>query len=320
MMRAVLLATCMMLTTPALALDLPEPGRLDQNTRIVDYVPGQRWKVVGDLHRITNFTFGENERIARVAFGEDGLWSGPKPDAVKDSPLRNSIPLQPVSTKPTNMVVYTWLPDGRERIYPFDLSANDDPMGAPDPAATYGLIFTYSAMDRKERNKEAASIQREQAAVRDENVAKARQDVSVFYSKDGKTNWQYALLGDRQKGDFSIGPTEISDNTQSTRFRFPGNAPIPAIFKIGPDGNPQTVNPLTIDDLRVVYDRARVFLMRQGGRVLGVLNCDGLTKSACTSGASDLVAFSAIPFPNAGFNPGTGTTSPDVIRTIRANK
>ncbi len=295
MMRAALLAACM-LTSPALALDLPSPGRLDQNVRTVDYIQGQRWQVVGDLNRITTFTFGENERVARVMFGENGLWAGPKPEDLKENPLRNSVPLQPVSTKPTNMVIYTWLSDGRERVYQFALRANDVAPDATDLEATYGLIFTYNAVERGERNKDAVSRQREQADNRDENIAKARQDTSAFY---GVTNWKYTAQGDSDLGDFAICPTEVSDNGSTTRFRFPGNLGHPSIFKIAADGSEQTAAVFPMDDFILTYGTARVWIVRQGANVVRITNR----------------AYDAI-----GVNPRTGTTSPDVIRTIRAAK
>jgi type IV secretion system protein VirB9 len=317
MIRASLLAlaAAAALGRPALALDLPPEGRGDANVRTVDYNAGRRWLLQGVIGRITTITFGPRESVYRVMFGPPGPWSSPAQADIKDAPLLNMLPIRAETTDPTILQVVTRTDDGDQRLYVFSLVAFEAPdaascLPAPDiirkaipagrpaewcdpPNATYALNFTYSAEDRKA----AILLARQRAPALQEQrnfrTATARLDTDLF---GGKANWKYTATGDATKGDFQIAPTEVSDNTQSTKFRFPGNARTPSIFMIGPDGTEQAVRTVPVDDLLLVHATARQWVLRDGALVLGLTN---------------------LGYDPVGDNPGTGTTSPEVIRRVR---
>jgi type IV secretion system protein VirB9 len=114
--------------------------------------------------------------------------------------------------------------------------------------------------------------------------------------------------------DKDIAPTEVHDNTRLTALRYPGNMGHPAVFKVndGVQGKPsicqgqrptsaelqapeQTVDTTVVDDMIVVQQTAPHFRLRSGDEVLDLYNCD---------------------YDPIGSNPGTGTTSPDVVRHV----
>lgn len=129
------------------------------------------------------------------------------------------------------------------------------------------------------------------AAGEGERDAQARLAVDFFY---GPRNWRYTAQGSR-----SIEPAEVSDNGRLTAFRFPGNSTVPTIYTIAPDGQESIVPYSMRGDLAVVSTTAREFRLRYGGEVLRVFN---------------------LGFDPIGQNPGTGTTTPEVIRTIRESR
>ena len=94
---------------------------------------------------------------------------------------------------------------------------------------------------------------------------------------------------------------DVWDDGQSTFFRFPGNMRIPAFFVINPDGKEAvadyTVNAQT--HIVTVHQTAPEFRLRDGDSVLCLTNHH---------------------YDPIGQNPGTGTTSPDVERVLRASK
>lgn len=82
-------------------------------------------------------------------------------------------------------------------------------------------------------------------------------------------------------------------------MRFPGNPAIPAIYTVAPDGQ-ETIAPTTMrGDMAVVATTSREFRLRYGNEVLRVIN---------------------LGFPAVGANPGTGTTTPEIVRTVRGRR
>lgn len=291
MRLAALLLAGTVIAGPAFALESPPNGTQDAHIRSVAYSALNRTLLMGELHRSTTITFGPQEKIMRVTFGDDTAWQGPDPKEVANAPLGNNLVLWPQKTSPTNMQVTTILPgDGGQRVYQFALSAVDEPAdGSDDARATFGLIFRYPAQERAAKaaawHKRADARKAKQAA----DAAKVQLAADYF---GGPLNWRYTAKGDR-----SVAPWEVCDNGQFTAFRFPGNQQTPAIYAIGADGTEQ-IAPFTVRDDEVIVQRtAREFRLRLGGAVLNVYN---------------------LGFNPFGFNPGTGTASPSVVRELRA--
>lgn len=182
------------------------------------------------------------------------------------------------------MQVVTKRADGSMRSYQFELVARAGSAGQPAAGTQFAINFVYTGDAR-----EAALTERQRmAATANERRAQDRLAVDYFY---GPRNWRYAA-----QGSVAIQPTEVSDNGRMTAFRFPGNAPVPTIYTMAVDGQ-ESIVPYTMhNDLAVVQTTAREFRLRLGGEVTRVIN---------------------FGYDPIGQNPQTGTTTPEVQRSIR---
>ncbi len=106
----------------------------------------------------------------------------------------------------------------------------------------------------------------------------------------GPRNYKYVAQGDR-----SLVPLAVWDNGYSTLLQFAGNARIPSIFVIDPDGKEATASYSVNGDVVQLDQTAREWRLRDGGTVLNIYN---------------------LGYQSVGGNPETGTTSPDVSRII----
>jgi len=276
------------LAGPALAVQDPVAGRYDPRVRLVAYNPMQVVRVLGAPFTSTQITFAPTETITQVAIGDNDAWLA--------APAGNLLFIKPSEARaPTNMQVVTKRADGSVRSYQFELvargpsSAQVASMGAsvpmPTPPGTqFAIAFVYPG-DAREA---ALAERRRREANAGEHLAEARLAVDFFY---GPRNWRYTGQGSR-----AIEPAEVSDNGRMTAFRFPGNMQVPVIYA-GACGEQEAIVPHTMrDDLVIVQITSRKFCLRLGDEVLEVANRD----------------YSAV-----GQNPGTGTTSPEVVRSVR---
>jgi type IV secretory pathway VirB9-like protein len=285
---------------PAMALSVPPPGATDRHIRSVPYDQMNRTALVGEIGRETTITFGADERIGRVVFGqpEAELWLGPDPKDVQAQALRNNLPLWPMKSGATNMQVTTTLPDGSQRIYQFALLARvPDSDGGDDPDVTFGLIFAYPQVVKQEM---VAAWKARQADA-DKQAAKARLAVDVFY---GERNWSYVARPSKAWIANAWPKPEVSDNGALTAFLFQGNVPEPAIYIVdtpacGPGGHERLVPFADQGALKVVQTTAQHFRLRLGDAVMEVCNRN---------------------FDPVGQNAATGTTSPSVVREVVTTK
>jgi type IV secretion system protein VirB9 len=307
-MRALLLATVFSAVAgSAFALDTPSPGNLDPHIRLVPYNQFNIVNLVGETGRQTTITFDKDEQIARVVLGnpDEDAWEGPSPDELKNQPLKNNLPLWPQKTTPTNMQVTTKLPDNTQRVYQFHLAARTpDTAGGDDPDAVFGLIFTYPEQAHAKAVADAkAAVTRRQSTLQ-ESVAKSRLNVDPFY---GVRNWEYIARPNEAWRNSGWPKPDVGDNGQVTSFRFQGNVARPAIFIVDstdPDdktrclpGGEERKAPVSENHgLTIVQTTAIHFRLRLSNAVMEVCN---------------------LKYDPVGQPPGTGTTSPDVIREVR---
>lgn len=98
----------------------------------------------------------------------------------------------------------------------------------------------------------------------------------------------------------AVAPDEMWDDGQSTMARFRGNTPIPAVYFVDQDGNESlvesTVSAVGGDHIITVHGTAPEIHFRKGKQVACVVNN---------------------AWNPAGYNPSTGTTSPDVMRVAK---
>lgn len=266
-----------LLAGPAYGEVTPRSGGFDPRVQIVAYNPLNVVRVVGSLTSSTQIALAPGEEIIGVAVGDEDAWLVAKP-------LGNILFIKPlVITTPTNMQVVTKQPDGSNRSYQFSLVAEALGKNGVSPAV-YAVNFTYPKDEREAH----AAFEKQQAAIETEKAAAAR---LVHVWAEGPRNWRYVA-----QGSTLIEPLEVSDNGRQTALRFPGNMRVPTIYAGAPDGT-ETIVPYTmVADMAVVQTTARVFTLRDGQEVLRIVNRG---------------------FDPVGRNPGTGTGSPDLVRTIR---
>ena len=194
------------------------------------------------------------------------------------------------------MQVVTARADGTTRSYQFELIARAGDTGSAQVASLDGMVpmarpatpFAIQFVYPDDARQAAIAARQRQAAGADERLAESRLAVDYFY---GPRNWRYAAQGSR-----AIEPAEVSDNGRLTAMRFPGNSTVPTIYTVAPDGQ-ESIVPYTMrGDVALVSTTAREFRLRYGSEVVRILN----------------MAFDPI-----GQNPGTGTTTPEVVRNVR---
>jgi type IV secretion system protein VirB9 len=196
---------------------------------------------------------------------------------------RNLLFIKPsvAPARATNMQVVTLRKDGAQRVYQFSLAGQ--PADTPHPV--FAVNFAYPA-DVAAAQRKAAT---ERAVAADADLARQRLSVDLFY---GVRNWQYMA-----RGSTAVEPSEVSDNGTDTVFRFPGNTQAPGIYQVTLDGQEQIASVTPVEDLLVVHSTARLWRLRLGKEVVEIANQ---------------------AYDPAGFNPRTGTTSPEVIRKVKA--
>jgi len=313
-MRALfpLLLGTTLLSTAAFALDTCKPTSEDPQVRICTYSPFQRYVVNGVVGYPVNLSFGEAERIKRSEFAYTGqdekgnpvqTWKGPakKTDgaAMTVDRFKTNLPIWPFQAGHSALVVVTQLPDGNERTYQFDLNAMTEPVVSADGGPTSALSFVYPADARAAAVKAAAAKQaagiawwRKQQADKKEAEAVARLKTDIFY---GTRNWAYrAVAEDKYK---FLQPKEVSDNGWLTEFQWPDNVETPTISVVDPATGEERIVVLSQQGkMHIVPTTAQKFRLRLGKEaVMEVVN---------------------LAWSPERPDPGTGTTSPDVIRTV----
>ncbi|TPG46003.1 hypothetical protein EAH89_25610 [Roseomonas nepalensis] len=312
--------------SPVAQANIPRPDLEDQNMRSQDYRPGARTRLVVAVGRSFVLTFGPTEQIVHIIIGDGNKTISPPGAAVAtdgqaaapQAPLRNNLPMWVEAPGYTTLQVITQVAGGQQpdRAYQFTVQARNLPASCADEAVcedsqfTYGLIFRYPDEDRRKREAEAAARREEAwaraaaaAPLREESrrqartqMAAARLAVDYFGAGAACRNWLYE--GEANEAGRVFIPEKVTDNGQETAFLYPGDRPLPAFFTVNPDGSEAAVFPvMKAPDTAVLPTTAREIRLRAGDAVVHIYNRN----------------------PDFGRNcdPGTGTTSPDVVRVVR---
>jgi type IV secretory pathway VirB9-like protein len=297
-----------MLSGQAWALDQCTVTPEDPQTRVCIYNPAQRYLVTGLVGYPVNLQFGKDETIKRTEYAYTGkdakgspvpTWRGPKGDGAKgtdtaDTTHKNNLPIWPLQQGDSALLVVTNMPDGSERTYQFALTAN----AITEDMTTSELMFTYpqdvaraKAQQDQQKREAAVAVWRAQQAKRKEDAALARLKTDVFY---GPRNFRYQAKADPKFK--ALAPSEVSDNGWLTEFQWPENVQIPTITMLDPaSGDERSAATSQQGNMVVVNGTAEWFRLRLGGAVMDIHN----------------LGWS----PNRP-DPGTGATSPDVVRTV----
>jgi type IV secretory pathway VirB9-like protein len=301
-----------------MAFDHCKPSADDQQVRICTYSPTQRYAVVGLVGFPVDLKFGDGEHIKRHEFAYTGLdkdgnpsptWRGPglatkgaaTADAGKPDLFKTNLPIWPYLAGHSALVVVTMLPDGGERTYLFDLAAqrSEDCTGTACDGTTSALEFTYptdkaaaASKETDEKRQAAVAAWQARQARQKEDTAVARLRTDAFY---GPRSFAYQAKSD-PKYRF-LAPTEVSDNGWLTEMQWPENIQSPSVTIIDPVSGEERIVPVSQQGhMQIISTTAEWFRLRLGPKA--VMDVHNLAWS-----------------PNRP-NPETGTTSPDVVRTV----
>ena len=327
MRRPLLLMAGTFLSSHAFALDPCKISPDDQQVRICVYNPLQRYVVTGLVGYPVNLRFGEAEVLKRsepAYTGQDAsgkpsqTWKGPEvhATAAKDgsapiaaSHYQNNLPIWPFHEGRSALLVVTQMPDGAERTYQFDLTArraadctvvlSGGAGCADDTQTTASLVFTYPADQAAEATRVAAEKKQaaivawqQQQAAKKEAAGIARLKTDVFY---GPRNFAYQAKAEPRFKNLE--PSEISDNGWLTEMQWPENVQIPTVTMIDPTTGEERIAPVSQQGrMQIINGTSEWFRLRLGTAAVMDIHNLGWSKNRP--------------------DPGTGTTSPDVLRTV----
>jgi type IV secretion system protein VirB9 len=288
-------ATMTAVAAPAYALQDCTAGKEDKRICNVDYSPNNVLRVWGTLRSMTLFQFGPGETNPRIAaadmnvltFIPDGNIAILKPKPVP-APAWH---IQPI-------VMLTTLADGKTvRAYQIEYDLLDQgPITADSEVTQFAIHYHYPGDVARAQ---AAAWRASQAAFAEQQV-KAKLATTGPGSASGGpgTTCDYVEQHDPEH-PVAFVPTRVCDDGQATYLTFPGNMPVPAITIDGPDGKP--IIPMqnfdTTGSYQVIHQVAHHFYLRIGD----ALDCIWKTG----------------PINPAGYNPGTNTSSPNVVRVLK---
>ena len=270
---------------------VPVRDRFDTRMRLVAYNSGQVVHLSTIVGATMVVSFGSDETVTAVAETDTlHLAAVPKGNNLF---LKPSAPLalQPI-------IVLTQLPDGHLRRYVFEIETVNDPSTADGADGVYYAVqFTYPAEEAAAAAAKAAAEAARTAKLNTQAAAKARATAANAIMDSERTN---PYIGPRNyryvaQGDHSLAPVSVWDNGYSTALTFPGNTAIPSVFTINPDGKEATATYSVHGNAVEIDQTAREIRLRYGGTVLNIYN---------------------LGYNTVGNNPGTGTVSPSVTRTI----
>jgi type IV secretion system protein VirB9 len=275
---ALALATALLgSAVPACAALLPTPAAGDPRMRTVQYQPDNVVNVVTTLGATLAIQFAADEAVADIWVSDSD-----KKDCRVVGAGNVALVKPAVKLAPAPMFVRTQKADGSFRLYTFQLEVRDG--DAPAADTMFRIRFVYPA---------------EQAAARRAAAVKAAQQTREVQARralaaappPGPPNYRYVA-----QGDANLLPSAMWDDGQQTHIRWPGNVRVPAVYVIGPDGKEMLANFSVENGEVTVHQTDRMFRFRDGDTVLCVFNRG---------------------WDPVGANPGTGTTSPSVVREIK---
>ena len=291
---AVALAASIAVVSPAFALQDCKPGKDDKRICDVDYNPNNVLRVWGTLRSMTVLQFGPGETNPRIAaadmnvltFIPDGNVAILKPKPVP-SPAWH---IQPIA-------VLTTLADGTVRTYQIEYDLQDQgPITGDSDTTQFAIHYHYPGDVAKAQ---AVAWRARQAAWTEQQI-KQKLAATGPGSAAGVAgmNCDYTEQHDPLH-PLPFIPPHVCDNGQATFLYFPGNMPVPAITVDGADGKPMVPmqNFDTTSGYQVVHLVTNHFYLRMGD----ALDC----------------VWRAAPVNSIGYNPGTGTSSPDVVRVLK---
>jgi type IV secretion system protein VirB9 len=276
---------CLSLSVPAIALETPKAGNLDNRIRYVPYEPGNVVDVWTAPGAVMVVEFAGDERVVNVAASDSAY--------LKAQPSGNYLFFKPMAMlSPQPVVVLTRTEDGKLRRYDFEFETRQSKLSA-DSDVDYTVVFTYphdAWLKRLAASRAARARARKEAA-----EARLKETTAEMQNPyEGERNYRYIARGNR-----AIAPAAVWDNGYSTAFTFPGMQRIPSLFRVNPDGKEATADYSVHGSTVIAPDTAPEWLLRDGHAVLAVYD---------------------LSYNPVGATPGTHTISPSVVRVLREGK
>jgi type IV secretion system protein VirB9 len=246
----------LMVATPSIASETPQPTVQDGRIREAIYSEGQVFRIVGVFRSATQIVFSTGERVEHVALGDTVSW--------EVAPAENSLFIKPRELAgATNLIVITRSNAGN-RTYTFELSARRGGIGAHAADTFFKVVFRYPREEAAAAQAAATQAAYAKAVALQSGAIRSALDLAVL---EGKRNLAYSV-----QGSSAIQPSEITDNGQFTALRFPNQRELPAFFAVNPDGS-ESIVPFDVrDEFVVIHGVFNQLRLRRGKEVLCVFN------------------------------------------------
>lgn len=206
---------------------------LDTRLRMVDYNPGEIYRLAGCMGFQTTVTLASNEHVDTVSIGDSSAWQ------VTANKRGDLIFLKPTSARAfTNLTVIT-----DKRTYNFELrNASED--DCDKGRVAYEMRFRYPP---------------EVPTGTPVTGPKAPVDPNAFLPPVEKRNTAYSYTGATE-----LVPLRVFDDGLSTYFRWSASASTPAVYALNADNSESIVNYSARGDYLVVEQVARAYVLRRG--------------------------------------------------------
>jgi type IV secretion system protein VirB9 len=237
------LVALMVLSQAARAYDLPGWSD-DSRVRQIVYAPDAVVRIQAQRGFATHIALDPHEQIQVVAPGDRDGWQ------VVANRGDHDVYLKPqLAAHDSNLEIRT-----DKRSYSFDLVVlplkakfgNDDEM--------YRVTFGYPEEAKAQAHTETDAELVAQRLGQQPVVRNTRYSMQVMPHSD------------------DIAPTAAWDDGRFTYIRIPNNRRIPAIFRVADDGTESVVDRHMEDDVIVVHEVAKRFVLRLGDEVVGIWN------------------------------------------------
>jgi type IV secretion system protein VirB9 len=269
---------------------------MDNRVCVVPYSEKQVVHTFGTLRSMLIVKLGDDESdLKLVAADSSSITTMPYGNYMIIKPKRTVWGTQPITILSTNKKT------GKIRSHVIQLDFRDGPIdeaAAEDQDANSPrpqLVVQYTYPD------EAAAAAREKAQERAVTWQARKASAELAQSSGGPTQTcSYFEQHDPSTSPQFI-PISTCDDGQSTTMTFPGNMPIPSIFMEGPDGKKEATTMKSFNSSTnemTIHQVSRHFWLRIGDALVCVWKVG--------------------PMNPAGYNPGTGTASPNVQRVLKA--
>lgn len=235
--RAMTVALCCVLTTPALALDAPKHSRADHRVRYANYNPADVINLDAVIGVASVIVLEDDEIYKFHVFGDS--------EAYEFTHFQNNLFFKPIANDAdSNLIVIT-----NKRNYTFKITYSND----RNSQAMYKLVMRYPDSKTKERHQE-----------------NKKQAVKQSFAKVGQpVNWSSYT----KSGDIELAPVHAWDDGYQTWMQFTDTAEIPAIYRVTRTGQEVITNYHMADPTTVVLHRtAERWHLRLGEQVAAIHN------------------------------------------------